>query len=309
MFPAQIIHPHVLSEFIHLNEDILRHKFPERKIYSNIGRPRIGLRWVVIAICVFARTQNIVWRDLPSKLRYCDFLIDQELLNTIPSKSTFHRMWMQVSEANLSSWIRMIGYADSRSSIEDLVVDSSGFEKQPGSRWRHVKWTKTLISKTSGEFRKIHLAIALPSRAIVGIHGSEAKRYDSKAFGPLILSVYQRLISRTKRLHADKAYWDEKIIGWSYQEGITPVIPCKNNSKINGIYDFIDFQVRYQKQYPGIYKKNSKNYLRAEVEHVFGEVKLQYPILRDIYAHNKHKSLLCSFLWYNHKNRIRRLNN
>lgn len=309
MFPAQIINPQVLSEFIHSNEDILRRKFPETKIHSNIGRPRIGLRWVVIAICVFARTQNIVWRDLPSKLRYCDFLIDQEYLEAIPSKSTFHRMWMQVSEANLSSWIRMIGYEDSRSSIEDLAVDSSGFELRPGSIWRFIKWNRSLLSKNSTLFRKIHLTIALPSRAIVGIHGSDAKRFDSKAFGPLILSVYKRLIPGTKRLHADKAYWDHKIVGWSCQEGITPVIPCKKNSKISGGYDFMDFQVKYQKRYSGIYGKNTKNYLRAGVEHVFGEVKLQYPILRDTYPHNKYKSLLCLFLWYNHKNRIRRLNN
>ena len=307
MNPTQIIDPQVLSEFIHSNEDILRHKFPEQKIRSNFGRPRIGLRWIVIALCVFARTQNIVWRDLPSKLKYCDFLIDQGLINSIPSKSTFHRMWMQVSEANLSSWIRMIGYEDSRSSIEDLAVDSSGFELRPGSIWRFIKWNRSLLSKNSKLFRKIHLAIALPNRAIVGIHGSEAKRFDSKAFGPLILSVYKRLIPKIKRLHADKAYWDEKILGWSCQEGITPVIPCKSNSKINGIHDFMDFQVRMQKQYPGIYRKNTKSYLRAEVEHVFGEIKLQYPILRDIHPHNKYKSLLCSFLWYNHKNRIRRL--
>lgn len=137
-------------------------------------------------------------------------------------------------------------------------MDSSGFELRSGSIWRHIKWGRSLISKNSTLFRKIHLAIALPSKAIVGIHGSEAKRFDSKAFGPLILSVYKRLTHRIQRVHADKAYWDKKIIGWSYQEGITPVIPCKKNTKINGNYDFMDFQVQYQKQYPGIYRKNTK---------------------------------------------------
>ena len=307
MIPTQVINPHILKQFLELNEDILCRKFPETKISKNIGRPRIGLRWVLIAICVFARTQNIVWRDLPQKLNYCDFLIKERKLRAIPSKSTFHRVWMQVSEVNLNSWIRMIGYEDSRSSIKDLVIDSSGFELRPGSIWRHVKWTKTKISKTSSLFRKIHLAIALPSRTIVGIYSSEAKKSDCKAFGPLIIRVYKRLLTRIRRAHADKAYWDEKIVGYLCQERITPVIPCKANSKINGIYDFMDFQVRYQKKYPGIYKKNTKHYLRAEVEHVFGEVKLQYPILRDRYLHNKNKSLLCHFLWYNHKNRLRRL--
>ena len=308
MQPTQIIDPLYLSEFIHSNESILINKFSEAENSKKIGRPRIGLTWVIIAICVFARSQNIVWRDLPSKLKYCDFLIDEGYLTSIPSKSTFHRMWMQISEANLSSWIRRLGFEDSKDTIADLLIDSSGFELRPGSIWRHVKWTKTKISKTSTLFRKIHLAIALPSRAIVGIYGSEAKMYDSVAFAPLVLKVYKWLKPKIQRVHADKAYWDEKIIGYLYQEGITPVIPCKINSKIHGIYDFMDFQVRYQKQYPGIYKRNTHNYRRAEVEHIFGEIKLQYPILRDRYLHNKDKTLLCHFLWYNHKNRLRRLN-
>ncbi|MCY3413415.1 MAG: transposase [Candidatus Heimdallarchaeota archaeon] len=309
MRPTQIIDPLHLSEFIHSNESILRNKFPDQEKSTNYGRPRVGLRWVLIAICVFARSQNIVWRDLPSKLSYCDFLINEGYLTSIPSKSTFHRMWMQVSEANLSSWIRMVGFQDSTHEIEDLLVDSSGFEIRSGSIWRFIKWQRSFLSKNSKMFRKLHIAVALPSRAIVGIHLSDIKRFDSKALGPVLLSVYKRLIPQIKRFHADKAYWDEKIIGWCCQEGITPVIPCKTNSKINGNYDFMDFQVKYQKQYPGIYRINTRNYLRAEVEHVFGEIKLQYPIIRDQLKHNKHKSLLCQFLWYNHKNRLRRLRN
>ena len=258
MLPTQLINPQVLREFLELNEDILMRKFPEHNNYNNIGRPRIGVRWVIIAICVFAKTQNIIWRDIPPKLTYCDFLINQGYLKSIPSKSTFHRMWMQVSEDNLNSWIRMIGFNESKSSITDVAVDSSGFELRPGSIWRFIKWNRSVLTKTSTLFRKIHIAIALPSRAIIGIHGSEGRRFDSKAFGPLIMRVYKKLIPKIERLHADKAYWDEKIIGYLTQEGITPVIPCKSNSKINGIYNFIDFQVNYQKKYPGIYKKNTK---------------------------------------------------
>jgi len=307
VLPTQTINPHVLQEFITSNEAILRPKFPDAKIITKYGRPRIGLRWVIVAICVFARSQNIVWRDLPPKLYYCDFLIEEGYLTRIPSKSTFHRMWVQVSKANLNSWIKRIGYEDSNFSIEDLVVDSSGFEIRSGSVWRYIKWQRSYLSKNSKMFRKVHLAIALPSRAIVGIYISKIEKYDSKALGPLLVRTSKRLIRKIKRFHADKAYWDNKIIGWCTQEGITPVIPCKSNSVDHGTSSPIDLLVRQQRKIPGLYRRNNKIYLRAEVEHVFGEVKLQYPIIRDRKNHNKHKSLLCQFLWYNHKNRIRRL--
>jgi hypothetical protein len=173
--------------------------------------------------------------------------------------------------------------------------------------WRLVKWNRSLISKTSSIFNKVHLAVALPCRSIVGIHVSEAKKFDSIAFGPLILSVHKRLFINIKRLHGDKAYWDNKIIGWCYQEGMTPVIPCKGNSLKSGSNKKLNRLTRYQREHKGIYKKNTRSYRRAEVEHVFGEVKLQYPILRDIKLKHKNKTLLSHFLWYNHKARLRRL--
>jgi hypothetical protein len=89
---TQVFDPLVLQEFLQLNEGILKRKFPEPKNSSKQGRPRIGLLWVLAAICVFARSQNIVWRDLPYKLCYCHFLINDGFLLAIPSKSTFHRI-------------------------------------------------------------------------------------------------------------------------------------------------------------------------------------------------------------------------
>ncbi|MDH5647355.1 MAG: hypothetical protein OEZ01_15200, partial [Candidatus Heimdallarchaeota archaeon] len=91
------------------------------------------------------------------------------------------------------------------------------------------------------------------------------------------------------------------------QENITPVIPCKSNSKDHGTSSLMDTMVRMQRKMPGLYKLNNKTYLRAEVEHVFGEIKLQKTILRDYKQNNKLKTLLCSFLWYNHKIMSRRL--
>ena len=297
-----IIDPLILAEFIIQNKEFLRPKFPEPKKKSKVGRPRIGEFWVLVSICVFARANNITWEALPTKLRLCNFLIENRYLTRFPSKSTFHRAWQRIKSSNLESWIKKIGYSQE---LEALAVDSSGFEKRTGSIWRFVKWNGSFLKKSSNLFKKIHIVVALPSRAIVGIHISNVNTYDSKAFGPLILRTYKRVLNKCKKLYADKAYWDEKILGFLTQEGIYPVIPCKKNSKINGIHDFIDDQVKYQKKYPGIYKKNNQSWKRAEVEHVFGEIKLQHVIIRDLKKYNKDKSLLCSFLWYNHKNRLR----
>ena len=301
-----IIDPLILNEFIIKNKEILRPKFPEPKKSGKVGRPRIAKFWVLAAVCVFSRANNITWEDLPPKLRLCNFLIDDGYFIEIPSKSTFHRAWQKINLKNIESWIKLLGYQSSKE-LESLTVDSSGFEKRTGSNWRFVKWQGSFLKKSSNLFQKIHMAVALPSRAIVGIHISNVNMFDSKAFGPLILKTYKRVLKKCKKLYADKAYWDEKILGWCYQEGITPVIPCKKNSKINGIHDFMDHQVRYQKRHPGIYRKNTQNYKRAEVEHVFGEIKLQHVIIRDLKKDNKEKSLLSSFLWYNHKNYLRRL--
>ncbi len=63
----------------------------------------------------------------------------------------------------------------------------------------------------------------------------------------------------------------------------------------------MDELVRQQRKMPGLYKKNNKTYLRAEVEHVFGEGKLFHVVLRDSKMSNKLKTLLCIFLWYNYE--------
>lgn len=309
MFASQIINPHVLQQFILLNEYILRIKFPEARITSKRGRPRIGLRWVLVAICVFARNEQITWKKLPEKLSNCNFLIENGYLSKIPSKSTFHRVWSGVSKANLNSWIRKIGYELSKSNVEDLVVDSSGFETKIGSIWRIVKWDRRLLSKLSKLFLKIHIAVALPSRAITSIFVSESAMHDAKAFGPLWLRMSKRLIPKIKRTHLDKAYWSENIIGLLDQEGIQAVVPCKRNSIDHGYEDPMDQLVRMQRKMPGLYKKNYKTSLRAEVEHVIGNTKQSPPVLLDRRMHNKLKTLLCAFVWYNHTIRVKGVKN
>lgn len=301
MSPTQIIDPHTLRNFILLHQDFLRPKFPEPKITSKRGRPRIGLRWVVIAICVFAQVNNIVWEELPPKLRHCNFLIEEKYLRKIPCKSTLFKYWDKVSQSNLKSWIRMSGHALGSEKNEDAVIDSSGFELIIGSFWRLVKWGRRAITTSSKIFCKVHIVVALPSRAIIGIETSKSTVHDSVSFGSLWKHMYKRVIRWIRRVHLDKAYWCENIINFLKQESIKPVIPCKSNSKDHGNNSHIDQLVSYQRKMPGLYKINNKTHLRAEVEHVFGEVKLFHILLRSRKRNNKLKALLCSFLWYNHK--------
>lgn len=259
------------------------------------------MRWVIVAICVFARLNNITWRDLPIKLEFCDFLIKEDYLTAIPSKSTFHKYWNDVTEANLESWIRMSGFSLTSKQDRDIVIDSSGFELIIGKFWRLVKWGKSYISKTSSIFCKIHIAVALPSRAIVAIETSKSIDSDAKMFGPLWKRCYKRLLRWVSRVHLDKGYWTENIINFLHQEGKKAIIPCKKNSVDHGTDSPMDLLIRQQKKIPGLYKKNNRTHLRAEVEHVFGEGTLYHVVPRDIKKRNKRKTLLCIFLWYNHE--------
>ena len=301
MLQTQITDPHTLRDFILLHQDFLRPKFPEPKITSKRGRPRIGLRWVIIAICVFARVNNIVWRDLPSNLKLCNFLFEQGYLIRIPSKSTFHQYWDTATQSSLESWIRMSGSILTSCADKDLSIDSSGFELQIGKFWRLVKWGKRAIFKTSNIFWKVHIAVALPSRAIVGIETSKSTTHDFVMFGPLWKHMYMRIKRKIKRTHLDKGYWGDNIINFLHQENIKSVIPCKSNSVDHGTGSPMDLLVRQQRKMPGLYRKNNKTYLRAEVEHVFGETTLYHVILRDYKMNNKLKTLLCIFLWYNYE--------
>ncbi len=298
---TQITDPHELKKFLLLHQDFLRPKFPDAKITSKRGRPRIGLRWVIVAICVFMRVNNIVWRDLPHNLKLCKFLIEEGYLNKISSKSTFHHYWDTVSQSSLESWIRMSGYSLTSVDDTDLAIDSSGFELSIGKFWRLVKWGRRAIYKSSDIFCKVHIAVALPSRAVVGVETSKGTVHDSVLFGPLWKHMYARVKRKIRRTHLDKGYWSENIINFLHQDKKKAVIPCKINSMDHGTSRPMDLLVRQQRTMPCLYQRNNKTHLRAEVEHVFGEGTMYHVIPRDYKIHNKLKTLLCIFLWYNHE--------
>lgn len=299
MLPTQTLNPQVIKHFITVQKVILRRKFPEAKTNGKRGRPRVGFFWVLAAICVIAKIEGLTWRELPPRLSSCQFLIEEGYLQRIPSYSTFHRTWMKMTVENLETWISKIGTDLSYNSCTDLAIDSSGFEIKSGSVWRLVKWNRNFLTKTSSLFHKIHITVALPSRAVVSIAETASKTHDVIGFAKLWLRMKKKI--SVKRIHADKAYWSENIIAFINQEGIKAVIPCKSNSKDHGTGSPMDQIVRLQRNHKGIYKKNYKPYLRSEVEHVFGNIKIRKPIVRDLLMKNKIKALLVAFLWYNYK--------
>ncbi|MHA1687445.1 MAG: hypothetical protein ACTSYD_13765 [Candidatus Heimdallarchaeaceae archaeon] len=54
---------------------------------------------------------------------------------------------------------------NSRREVKGLAADSSGFKNRQASLWRFLKWSKGGLRRTSTLFSKLHLIIALPSRA------------------------------------------------------------------------------------------------------------------------------------------------
>ena len=294
----------MLEQFLEEIKLFLQPKFVEQN-YPRTGRPKIGLTWAIIAVCVFAQSHNIVWHELPGQLANCQFLLAKGYFKKIPSTPTFHRYWKQMTEADIQHCVLHFGVNSSLKTDFDLAIDSSGFESRVGSMWRLAKWGKGALQKSSEIFTKVHIAVALPSRAIVSIVLTKSKVHDTPAFARVWTTLPQTVIPRLKRVHLDKGYWCENIIEFLQQESIQAVIPCKSNSLDHGSSGARDKLVRMQRKHPGLYKINCKPELRAEVEHVFGQIKLFHPILRARKQENKQKALLCQFLWYNYETSLR----
>jgi len=256
---------------------------------------------------VLGRKEGIAWRTLPKKLVSCQFLVEEDYLKYIPKKSTFHKAWDEIRQASLERWIIQLGNDVAKLDTDAVAIDSTGFELYGGSSWRLVKWVSGLLRRTSKLFRKIHIGVALPSRAIIGIRVSKSKSHDAHEFGRLWLSIPKRLLTKVRKIYADKAYWWENILGLIAQEGMVPVIPPKSNSVDHGTSKARDLVVRAHQNYPGLYRHNHQPQRRAAVEHVFGLIKLRPGRITDRKLSCKNKTLLSRFLWYNHNLRVKRV--
>ncbi len=124
----------VVKQFIELNEDFVRMKFTEKRAEDRRkgGAPRLGERWVIVLLCVIGRIEGVPWRTLPLKLSLCVFLTKEGYLRTIPSKTTFHRVWQDIGVEVSESWIRAIGYNTAvKWEDSECVEDSSGYKSLP----------------------------------------------------------------------------------------------------------------------------------------------------------------------------------
>ncbi|MHA1400344.1 MAG: transposase, partial [Candidatus Heimdallarchaeaceae archaeon] len=210
----QILDPHKLREFIIINEPFLKKLVEEKPRTNKRGRKRIAERWVILAIAIIARVEGIAWRKLEEKLSLCDFLIEEGWMKKIPSKSTFHAVWRMTESKVLERWIIMLGEEVVRKKgLKAMAVDSSGFKIRQSSVWRFLKWSKGALKKTSKLFCKLHIIVALPSRAIISLTHSSSITHDSKVFGLLWQKLPSALLRPFLRFYGDCAYWSENIVG------------------------------------------------------------------------------------------------
>lgn len=297
----QTFNPQVLKQFLQINESFLRPKFPEPRKSSklNNGRPRIGPRWVIVALSILGRLQNISWRNMPDQFSSCQFLIDEGYLKKIPCKSTFHATWNSIPIKSLESWTRRLGYAIAKQYDHALACDSTGFKRVGSSLWGYLKWVQTRLSKTSKIFVKAHVCISLPSRAIVAICFSRSIDSDAKIFAKIWKQISKRLLPCMRRFYLDNGYWSGNILGLIDQHQIYPVVKPRTGLKDWGTDSPTDLVVRAYNNYPGLYRHNHKPNHRSSVEHVFGLIKLKPLLLYDKKEINKLKTLLTPFLWYN----------
>ena len=234
----RVFHPHRVKEFLQINEPFLQRKFAEKAFpdQKKGGRPRIGVRWVLVALCILGRREGISWRELGDQFCLCEFLTKEGWLSRIPSKSTFHAMWDSLPKEALERWItQLVTGIALQNHDKSLMVDSTGVKMILGSFWRRLKWNPREMSKTSPFFRKLHIFISTPSRAIVSIRSSLSKSHDTTRFGQLWKQLGKQLLKRIKRFYLDKAYWDESILGLIDQNDIQPVIEPKKNSVDHGL--------------------------------------------------------------------------
>ncbi|MCH8907859.1 MAG: hypothetical protein IH840_12295 [Candidatus Heimdallarchaeota archaeon] len=144
----QTFNPHVLKQFLQTHEAFLRPKFlePRKSSRLNSGRPRIGPRWVIVALFILGRLQNISWRNMPDQFFSCEFLIDEGYLKKIPCKSTFHATWNSIQLKLLESWTRKLGYGIAKQSDHALACESIGFKRVGSSLWGYLKWVQTRLT-------------------------------------------------------------------------------------------------------------------------------------------------------------------
>ena len=129
--------------------------------------------------------EGVVWRKLPHKLAGCRFLVEEGYLTRSPSWQKFWQVWNGLRKEALRNWIKTLGTELAKQDGDSLAFDSFGFKVMEGKFWRYLRWDPSFLTKASALFQKVHIAVEVRSRAIVGIRISKSKRHDSQLFNPL----------------------------------------------------------------------------------------------------------------------------
>lgn len=299
MFNILCIDPAKLDKHLKLLKLLLRPRFPERPPPEGRGgRPRKWERWVIIALALIGGSLPLSWSNYTQELKGCENIIKKWGATGLPGKTSLFNAWKEISELQLINQITLLGRKICPQP-QSVAMDSTGFILKGGTIWRILKWSKSLLKKTSRLFWKVHLIVETRKQAILSIALSPSKTHDVKRSGALLHRLGKRLLTHVKWVYADKAYQDDKLFNYFEQESIKLVVEPKRNAVDHGTTSFRDRSLRFFCQAKGLWKYTYRIGRKASVEHVIGLVKLHTQPMRARKPCSRRKSLLLQFLVYN----------
>ena len=299
MLDLLTIHPTKLKVTLETLKPLVRPRFPEQpKPEGPGGRPRQWPRWLIIALALIGASLNWSWAKYTEELRACEQVLQDLGAKGAPRKTSLFNAWRSISETQLIHQTTQLGKL-LVPAPEGVAIDSTGFVMKGGTLWRVVKWSKSLLKRTSKLFYKAHIIVDTASHVVLSLALSPAHRHDVKRTGRLLKTLGKRLLKPINWLFGDKAYHDQKFENYLVEQDIRPVIEPKSNFVDHGTNSARDRSVRLYLSSPELWKKTFRVGLKAAVEHVFGFIKLGFVPLRERLPLQKRKRLLLYFFQYN----------
>ena len=117
------------------------------------------------------------------------------------SYSVFYQAWNNLTTPHLNLLLFKLAKKEDRT----VAGDSSGTRTSRSNLWRHLKWKKLFLSKTSSEFYKMHIAVGITTGSVFGYFLTPSCIHDSRAF------PWKQMPKTFTRVLMDKAYWRQKI--------------------------------------------------------------------------------------------------
>ena len=169
------------------------------KIQKKRGRPRVAPSNVVLALALIGGMFQVPWRQMPDLVQSCSPLFQAGYLTKTPSYSVFYQAWNNLTTPHLNLLLLKLAKKGDRAA----AVDSSGVRTSRSNLWRHLKWKKLSLSKTSSEFYKVHIAVGITTGSVLAYFLTPSRIHDSRAF-PFL---WKQMPKTLTRILMDKAYW------------------------------------------------------------------------------------------------------